>query len=523
MPSPPASPSRFKKFRPVRPLPEAALLHSTNFLEESLFSQAFTNLTSCLTSGLSTNAPAFVPTPAVLALAATMSVHPNYTTRTADKDRVKDADSAARYLRLAADTLRPEDAGMREAFCFREASRKVAGRAQRRSGVDAGVDENGERVLAGRYAGQQSLWSCAQDFWGVVGWAFNCSVRHKERWERWKELLEVLLDVIERDLEDAAGKGEVKKCLLMSYLQTVGGGRNDRRRMMRSILADGSEKSMSEYGEIWIDETRPPKVEIDEGANNKRKLDLENGEYGDYFDDESAEEEETFTTSTRRSRSTQSKARRGPSAGSSDASASSSVSGLPGDVGSISSFGGHDALCLRQRFLALLAKVAETAPKVFGADLSDLWSLYTEFLRPLPLQVFQQFISPQKAFLSSAWQASLCEMMSRALLGISGSYGIVTRENFVSDIVGATANNSSVVDNAKVGLLVESLLRLLWSQGFLEESCEGLKEAIEDGVERREAKAAWRKKGNTGDEDARGNLRYSGERLRLLGNLICKS
>lgn len=416
-----------------------------------------------------------------------------------------------------------EEGGLREAFAFKETSRKSAGRGKRKGGGDAGVDGEGERVLAGKYANQQSLWGCVDDFWAVVGWAMNCSVKHKGRWERWKGWLEVMLDVLERDLERSVDRGDVKHCLLQTYLQTIGGGRNDQRRMMRAILADGSEKSVGEFGEMWRNETRPPKVEDEEEkASKKRKLDLENGEYGDYFDDDSAAEEDNnnTTSSTRRSRSAHSKPKRGPSAGSSDASSSTSSGAIVS--GDVESFGGYDSLRLRQRFFALLATFSSIAPKLFGADLSDIWSLYTEFLRPLPLPVFQQFISPQKAHLCPAWQASLCEMMSRALLGISGSYGIVTRESFEEDIVGATANNSTVVDNAKVGVLVESLLRLLWVQGFLTEGLESLRDEIRDGIDKRETKASWRKKGGTGDDDAREMLKLSGERLKILGRLICR-
>jgi hypothetical protein len=446
-----------------------------------------------------------------------MSLHPNYTTRTNDGERKREADAAGRYLRQVVDVVGGEEAGgLREAFLFKEARRKSTGRGKRGT-VDVGVDQDGERVLAGRYAGQQSLWSTAADFWSVVGWAFNCSVRHKGRWQRWRAWLAVMLDVLERDLEGAVTRGDLEECLLMKYLQTIGGGRNDKRRIMRAVLADGSEKAMAEFGEVWKDETRPPKVENDD--SKKRKLDLENGEYGDYFDDDSANEDEQQTSSTRRSRSAANK--RGPSTGTSDVSASSSTSTA---TGNIDTFGGHDSLHLRQRFLALLAQLSATAPKVFGADLSDLWSLYTEFLRPLPLLIFQQFISPQKAYLSPAWQASLCEMMSRALLGISGSYGIVSMASFESDIVIGTANNSTAIDNAKVGVLVESLLRLLWVQGFLGEANGTLRGLVEEGIEKREAKGSWRKKGKggSGDEEARECLTLSGERLRVLAKLICK-
>jgi hypothetical protein len=477
-------------------------------LEEHLFSQAFTVLTSTLTSGLSTSSPAYIPTPAIIALAATISVHPSYTTRTADKDRHVDSDAAARYLRLVADVVgEPKEAGLREALEFRAEGRR-RGSGKRRGVSDMGVGEDGERILAGRYAGEQILWSSGEDFWGVVGWAFNCSVKYEGRWGRWKVWLEVMLLVLERDLEVAVSKGEIGECLLSRYLQSVGGGRNDKRKMMRAILADGSEKSLGEFGEVWREETKAPKVQEDDDERTlkKRKLDLENGDYGDYFDDDSNAEEEKAnnTSSTRRSRNKR------PSEGTSSPSTTASTT---------SPFGGLD---LRKRLLSLLATLAHASPKTLGLDLSDLWSLYTEFLRPLPLPIYQSFITPRKPYLSPAWQASLCEMMSRSLLGISGSYGLVTRESFEKDIVIATANTSSMVDNAKVGVLVESLARLLWLQGFLQGGLGELESLIGEGVEARLAKCKKRKKGIDGDDGAREMLRLSGERLKVLGGLICR-
>jgi hypothetical protein len=46
-----------------------------------------------------------------------------------------------------------------------------------------------------------SLWSRAEDFWHAVGWAFNCSVLHPERWERWQVWLQYMCEVMEDDWE----------------------------------------------------------------------------------------------------------------------------------------------------------------------------------------------------------------------------------------------------------------------------------------------------------------------------------
>jgi hypothetical protein len=89
-----------------------------------------------------------------------------------------------------------------------------------------------------------------------------------------------------------------KEALIARYLDGMGGGRGGRRRIVSAILADGSQKVMREFGEVWKNETKERKAKKDEEAlmwDRSKKLDLENDQWGDYGmnGDEDEDTEET--------------------------------------------------------------------------------------------------------------------------------------------------------------------------------------------------------------------------------------
>ena len=273
------------------------------------------------------------------------------------------------------------------------------------SNISSEDEDDDVSKIKSTYANKDSLWTNADDFWSVVGWSFNCSVAHPHRWERWKLWLELMLDVLEADLEartsdaakayrsggNAAVVATLKDSLLSNYLSYIGEGRNNKRRMMRAIFADGNKKGLAEFGEIWRHETKPPKQKKDDDRSSKRrKLDLENGEFGDYFDNES--DEESLESSVRRSRSatafpTPHRSRAVSEAEDSGDELSGMDSPSTSSAPGIESFGGMDAIRLRQRMLALLTRYCSLNPHAF-LDNEDLFDLFTEFLRPLPLAIF---------------------------------------------------------------------------------------------------------------------------------------
>ncbi|KAF2215800.1 hypothetical protein CERZMDRAFT_13566, partial [Cercospora zeae-maydis SCOH1-5] len=486
----------------VRPVPAGVLDQCTICMEEQLFSQAFALLASGLNAGFDTNAPACVPPPQHLALASTLVVHPSMTTRTDDPDKHGAADHALKYLRQVVAMVGVESAGLREALQFGQSATMRSGRSKRaktrRSDVayesDEGEDTN---RLRSHFAEKQSLGENAQDFWAVVGWAFNCSVKHKARWQRWQIWLQLMLDIIQRDFEGhgtIAGKPTtLSQTLFAQYMSTVGAGRNNMRRLMRAVLADGSEKSIREFGEIWKNETKPPKKQQESRPAKRPKLDLDNDEYGDYLENDSEDDTAETRSATSRSAAALRRRRRSrtPAHLETGPESEECENGFEDDteVDAIEAFGGMEAIHLRQRFLAMFTAFSRIAPSLLG-DTEELFSIFTEFIRPLPLPLFQQFVLPTTAYMSADLQTSLNEMLSRPLLGTNATQGLIDQREFESSFATCTATNASYVDNAKVSLLSESMLRALWTSGHLNNDLSRLKSLVEKGIQLRFDRAA---------------------------------
>jgi hypothetical protein len=533
-------------YRNVQPLPHQLLEHCTVCLEEQLFSQAILLLSSTITAGNGTSKPAFVPPAPHLSLLATLVVHPSMTTRTTSKEKQTAADDALRYLRHV-NTLTSADAsGLTKALQFRDGDSSRSKRARTRHSGDISSDDENEDPgrIRSNYAMKDSLFANAEDFWAVVGWAFNCSVAHRNRWDRWRLWLEFVLDVLEDDLdsrhrqarESPEERDEVlSKSLLAHYLAPfVDQGRGPKRRIMRAILADGTQTSLNQFPSVFTNETLPPKVKQETKLGAKRSLDLDQGDFGDYFDSDSSDsnttpgpQQKSGRTSTRRSSTNLSRQ---------DSPASPSTpQPQPTSSTPLSSHGGFESLSLRLRLLALLTTISSLSPSLF-LDPEDLFDLYTEFLRPLPLPVFSFFILPNPNSTSRARRtidanslASLIQMLLRPLLSSAApvsNANSLTAESFATHFAPFAANVSSVGENARVGICVEGLLRLLWTEGVLANAGEdvrrNVKRAVETGITIREEKASGdgrRKNAGKSAEEWR-FLVAGGERMRALLEMI---
>ena len=114
-------------------------------------------------------------------------------------------------------------------------------------------------------------------------------------------------------------------------------------------------------------------------------------------------------------------------------------------------------------------------------------------------------------------------MLLRPLLSSSApvsNANSLTAERFASHFAPFSANVSSVGENARVGICVEGLLRLLWTEGVLAnagvEVRKAVKQAVEEGIRVREEKASGdgrRKSAGKGEEGWR-VLVAGGERMR---------
>ena len=551
-------------YRNVQTLPAQLLEHCTVCIEEQLYSQAIALLQSAVTAGNGTVRPANVPPPQHLSLLATLVVHPSMTTRTTSKEKHVAADEALRYLHHLNSLTSADASGLAKALQFRDSGSSRSKRARGRQSDISSDDENDDPGrIRSSYAKKESLFGNAEDIWAAVGWAFNCSVAHKNRWDRWRLWLEFMFDVLEDDLdarhrqaaqESPENKDKIfSKSLLATYLAPfIDQGRNPKRRIMRAILADGTQPSLNQFPSIYINETRPPKSKEDSKIGTKRSLDLDQGEFGDYFDSDSDDYSndndstpggpgaQQRRTSTRHSSTNASSRRDSPAASSTSASPPQNTTTTP-----LSTHGGPSSLTLRLRLLSLLTHFSSLAPTLF-LDPEDLFDLYTEFLRPLPLPIFSYLLlshttastnhnSVPVVGLDPNSLASLTQMLLRPLLSsqapISNANSL-TPESFATHFAPFAANVSNVNENSRVGVCVEVLLRLLWTEGAFtvvgEEVKGRVREAVLEGIRAREERAGGsavlgdgRRRSAGGKVEGWEVLRAGGERLRgLLGMVL---
>lgn len=311
--------------------------------------EGFTALNNLLAAGTShvlpngKSLPAFTPIPQQLILAATLVVHPQLTTRAKSPEDLQASNEALRFLRNVNRIVGPVNADFATVFNF-ESQQSVFNLRRRRTKRNAdSTSTSGDETptpytLNSPFARERSVFAQMKDFWHVVGWAFNCSIVWRKRWDRWKLWLAFVLEVLEDDFRlrlKQARKSDsakaIKDSIIMRYLE--GTEQNTaRRRIMRAILADGKDKSLVEFGEVWKDETKEKKVQEEMLDAPRKKVNLDEDEWGDY--DFDLDEDEVTDKDIEDS--------------SSEASADDD-----GDE-----FGGTGAMLLRQRFIKLVSQLA---------------------------------------------------------------------------------------------------------------------------------------------------------------------
>lgn len=447
-----------------------------------------------------------LPPSSHIALVATLAVHPTLTTRAKTLDRIQAANLAIQYLQLVLRHVSPLTDVIREAFTFvgqaQNNRRRSTGR-RRTTGEDvSSTAENGESIES-ELANAKSLWARAEDFWQVVGWSFNCSIAYKHRWESWSGLLNFMIELLEMDwnvrkecLETEALGGS----LIMEYINSGGATTGKERRVLRAVFADGRSRAIAEFGEIWQNETKSLKKE---GAVKKAeaKIDTEADDYGDYMEDENDADLEE-----------------------SDSDKSSPLAESDnhplGSVPNIAqSLGGTDAIHLRIRLLSLLSKGSEALPEAF-TSLNNLYHIFHEHIRHLSIPAFFAIMSPAglRHFEPTA-ASTLTQYILRSI--VAAAAPLPPNDNLSQDILEASylpfaANNNSMIDNTKVSLCVETLLRLLDQYCGLEWTPE-LQDLAEAGIRARTAKAKGKRTKKSIDEGCDRNwLTSSAERIRMV-------
>ena len=475
--------------------------------KSSIDIQVLTLLFSLLTSGTnsSDSNPAFLPPPQHLALISTLAIHPSWTTRAKEQEKVQAANLALRYLRSVLRIVGPLNADLQNAFVFvglSTSTRRGKG-SRRRTGDSGSPKSEDEENVNSNLANAGGIWARGQDFWQVVGWAFNCSVIYKRRWERWALWLEHMMEALKKDWK-MKSKDTPGESLIVRYLHPgddmVASGE---RRVLRAIFADGSTLSIAEFGEIWKNETKERRKKEDEEAAAMKKLrtkmNIDEENYGDYLDKSSSSDGDNIPPNPSES-----------SPAPSDAQGQASEGSSP--------LGGPRAIELRLRLLALLADVSHIFPDSF-INLGTLYDMFLTHIRPFPLLTFSLFTSTSalsvfKLGVASSWLEFIVRSLIEAAapLPVDGS---LTQEILEKSFLPWAANTTSVTNNAKISLCTEMLLRLLYEHDEVTWS-EELEEAVERGIKAREAKSKLDARKKLKGEDARAVilLRASGERIR---------
>lgn len=447
-----------------------------------------------------------IPSPPHLAVAATFLIHPSTTTRTKTAEEKEAPSAALRLLRLVNTLVGPVTAKFDLAFAFTHFETSRRGNRRRRRDDDPPDIESSkdETKPLNMDLGQSgAVWSRAEDFWHAVGWAFNCSVLHPWRWERWRLWLEFMCEVLEddwnerkRQFEAEEVEGEehdgdkeqiLEQSLIFRYIEGESGGLGRNRRILRAIFADGGGNSANEFREVFHNELKQLKRGPENVKKREAEVNIDEEEYGDYLTKDEDDDEETPTAmeenSTERPRPK--RTRRAPRNTEKPSTPTTQTTSSSLSIhGGLFLLGGLPSLALRQRLLHLLSNVSQTLPQSF-IPLEDLYHLFVENIRHLPLPIYQAFLSPSTLpYFSAEAQTTLSECL---LFRLRESSAPETDEEYLSQnkleqcFLPYAASSASVADNVRMSIALETLLTLLAESEMLRLT-QDLHDAVQEGI-----------------------------------------
>lgn len=485
-------------------------------------------LNSTLGAGLSRRTPTGkgvpVPPPSQLALLNTLIIHPLHTTRAEEPEHMVVSALALDYLRNLLAIVGPINAGFRAAFQFYSMPRwgRRSGCASHGSDSDmsdgeAGHDHNRVR---GRMANEASVWSRGQDLWTTVGWAFNTATLHPHRWRYWRVWLEYMLDVLEADWNErerldreahgANGKtGDEpltsrRESMILMYMDQQENRQAGFKRIMKALFADGGSLSSSSFPEVFEKEARGPR----KGSKKRKReqvLDLENDKFGDYFDDASMSSGVSEPPTPQKPRDTRK-----------EVSFGSSNPGLA------------ESVALRLRLFKLLSAATFVLRK--RSELNQLYRDFAAAIKVLSLQMFSLIVTQKENPLLCETHVTITKELFHLLLPSNyknprkvdpegEAEGSLTMPMLEHCYMASPANTVGLEDNAKLSLVVESAIQLLWICDMVVYT-EEFAEAATKGINAREAKAKKKRTGKAraeaSDTLAEDMLASSGERIRVL-------
>ncbi|KAK3954231.1 hypothetical protein QBC32DRAFT_336926 [Pseudoneurospora amorphoporcata] len=520
-------------------------------LEEQMYLPAIELLGSLLSDAgerQQTDKPVRVPPPAQIALLGTLTIHPAYTSRAPEQANLDIAAESREYLRTLLNKVGPVNADFRSAFSFRQGqnsgrwarrgSREFNSAGESDGGGDIGSFSEADNIESKWSGNDHSIWRRSSDFWSVLGWAFRCSTTHPHRWVHWKAWLDFMIECLEKDWDERLAQDEanfrtelsngnssgpeseatcqyplLQQSLLVQYVNDL---RRDRKRVLheviRALFAFADDENTADntyYKEVFNKETV-----LHKDKNKKRKhsqmaaVDLEKDQFGDYLEDwddpvtDDDEKADTFTTphlsSVRIGRRTKARPKSTPFSRPGKAfDVSPTTSPSPLRV----TDGLADSIPLRLRLFRLVSGCAfYLPPDILSCKTQDLYDLFTSRLKSLPLPCFELFLSldhdgkvlPRFIYVSllryvaqsftprSAPKPEDVDPEADAEHAISQA---MLRECFLP----FSAKTVTVEDNAKFSLVLESMAWCLFQSGSVD-YFEGLKWAVEKGIEEREKK-----------------------------------
>jgi hypothetical protein len=515
--------------REVQETPHELIQHLQSYYEEDLNSQGLDLLYSITSNSVSSSnvrAPVSVPPPSHIALAATLAVHPHTTTRTEDRAKLAQSTSALKLLRLLYSVAGPNPP-FDEAFRFRKFQDNffhVPTRAKR--------DVYAQIETRHQYTEANSLFARAEDFWALMGWALNCSClldMYAERWKVYEPLLSLMVDILEADYIRQHEKETWEESIFWSYIELASGGSGRSRRIFRALFADGSSRNLNEFRAIFNNELRRPTQKVEEVV--KHEIDLENDEFADYgkvSSDDSPDEGGDRPAKRARLRSrTRTQSLKG---------SNESLNGAYQADGDRRTLGPPEAIRLRTRLLRLLAAVATQPSLIAHSSTSfvaedELYTLFVEFVKPLPIPMFQQIILPNtsgNASFDAYTHVRMCEaILERTLESRAprSDDADLTAARLIQHFLPYAASGTSVDAQLRVALLIEALTRAAQKAGTLQQGADMgvIQWAVETGVLQRqklaiEARTSGRKskKNNTDDDEAWRMLLECGDRMRAI-------
>lgn len=498
-------------------------------------------LNSLLCDGIShanaSTKPGSIPPPAQLALLATLAIHPKETSKLNSLASHEIGSVSLSFLRNVLATVGPVNGKLRDAFVYHGDDRRS--RRQVSNGSSHSGSDNKDGHIRGRMAGRNSVWQRGQEFWRVLGWAFNCSALYPHRWRWWKPWLEYMVDVLEDDYEERKRLDEesanertrlgeeseeceyklLRNSLLVSYLSPNSGRSTQLRPIMNALFADGSESSTKIFKEIFQNEAK-----VKSKATKKRKrVDFDKDDFGDYADDSSSGGSQPPTPEYDRT-----------AAMTIDEATPWTRSSLPETI----------PLCLR--LFALVRTIAKTfgnectllmclqltravddVPEQCNIIVRDLYQSFVDKIAQLPVPAFTQFISSLPNHLDEETIVAIIRVLMPSLVPHTApSPRNVDRAASDQDAVSTAIlercylpfGYKTAENNTKLSLGNETLFRILWTSACLKWT-PSLDAAVKKGVKERWDKSTA-KKGNDEEKAMRETLRASGGRLLALVELL---